>query len=100
MFGVNLIALVPLSSFLAYSALVVLALRHPRGRERRAFTLYLGLAGFWSFLSFIIRLDNSFVQDHILVINKILMISVLAMILGYYHFVQVFVHRRSMVVLY
>ena len=100
MFGVNLIALVPLSSFLAYSALVVVALRHPRGRERRAFTLYLGLAGFWSFLSFIIRLDNSFVQDHVLAINRILMISVLGMILGYYHFVQVFVHRRSRVVLY
>ena len=100
MFGVNLIALVPLSSFLAYAALVVVALRHPRERERRAFTLYLGLAGFWSFLSFIIRLDNSFVQDHVLVINKILMISVLGMILGYYHFVQVFVHRRSRMVLY
>ena len=96
----NPIALVPLLSFVAYFALAALALRHPRGRERRAFTLYLGLAASWSFLSLFIRLENPFVQDHVLTISKVLMISFLCVTLAYYYFVRVFVHKRAGLGLY
>ena len=47
----NVYALIPLLSVFVYATLFALALRHRHRSERRAFTLYLAAAGFWSFVS-------------------------------------------------
>ena len=56
----NIYALILLLGLFVYAALFSLALRHRHKRERTAFTLYLAAAGFWSFVSFLLHLENSF----------------------------------------
>ena len=55
----SVLALIPLLGFFAYGTLIVLAQRHPRMLERRAFILYLVAAGLWSFFSFLMLLGEN-----------------------------------------
>lgn len=89
----NIYALIPLLSVFAYIGLVVLASRHRLRRERKAFTLYLTAAGFWSLVSLLLRLEHPFLQQQTLLASKVLILALLWMTLTYYHFVRVFVQK-------
>ena len=89
----NVFALIPVLAVLAYAGRTVLAGRHPRQSERRAFTLCLVSAGLWSFVSFLLRLDYPFFQQYTLAGSKVLILALVWMSLTYYHFVMVFVQK-------
>ena len=92
---VNVNALIPLLSILTYVVPVALALRHRHRRERRAFTLYLIAAGTYSFFSFFVLLENSFLQQYTVTGVKILILAVIWMAVTHYHFVRVFVQKPA-----
>ena len=89
----NIYALVPLLSVLAYAVLITLVLRHARRRERRAFGLYLTAAGVWSLISFLLHLDYTFLLEYTLPLFRILLVIFIWMAVTYYYFVRVFVYR-------
>jgi len=87
----NIYALIPLISVLLYSILSALAGRRPGRRERRAFTLYLAATGIWSFISFLVHLDDLYAP----VGSRFLMVAVISMVVTYFHFVRVFANKSS-----
>ena len=90
---VNIYALIPLLNVFAYAALLGLGLRHRYRRERRAFALYLAAAGFWSFVSFLLHLENPFLQQYTLAGSKVIILAAVWMTLTYYYFLRVFVQK-------
>ena len=89
----NVYALIPLLSVVAYAILFAFALRHQRRSERRAFTLYLAAAGFWSFISFLLHLENSILQQYTVVGTKVIILAAVWMTLTYYLFLRTFVQK-------
>ena len=89
----NIYALIPLLGLFVYAALFSLALRHRHKRERTAFTLYLAAAGFWSFVSFLLHLENSFLLQYTLPGSRILILALIWWMLTYYFFVRTFVQK-------
>ena len=89
----NIYALIPLLGVFVYTALFSLALRHRHRRERAAFTLYLAAAGFWSLVSFLLHLENSFLQQYTLPGSRILILTLIWWMLTYYFFVRTFVQK-------
>ena len=96
----NINALIPLLSVLTYVVLIVLALRHPHRRERRAFLLYLTAAGIYSLISFPLFLEEAFLQQHTIMGTKALILAVIWMSVTYYHFIRVFVQKAGGVGVY
>ena len=87
-------AVVPLLSVLSYIVLTTLALRHPSKEERRAFALYLAAAGIWSFFSFLLHLDEPFLNRFTLMGSRFLIVAFIWMVVTYYYFVQAFVGHK------
>ena len=91
----NIYALVPLLSVLVYAGLMALSARHPRRSERRAFSLYLSAAGLWSFVSFLLHLDEPFLTQYTLEGSRVLMVTIIWMAVTYFHFVRVFANKPA-----
>ena len=93
----NIYALIPLLSVLSYIVLTALAMRHPSKVERRAFALYLLAAGIWSFFSFLLHLDEPFLNNFTLTGSRFLIVAFIWMVVTYYYFVQAFVGNKPRV---
>ena len=89
----NLYAVMPLGSVLAYGVLLYHATRHPRRRERRAFAFYLGAAGCWSIFSFVLHIDEPLLNRYALAESRFLIVSFTLMVVAYYSFLRVYVDR-------
>ena len=93
--GLNIYALIPLLSVLVFAGLWALSVRHPSRRERRAFSLYLIAAGLWSFVSFLIHLDEPFLTQYTFLGSRVLMVAIVWMVVTYLHFVRVFANKPA-----
>jgi len=91
----NIYALVPLLSVLVFAGLWALSVRHPSRRERRAFSLYLIAAGLWSFVSFLVHLDEPFLTQYTFLGSRVLMVAIVWMVVTYLHFVRVFANKPA-----
>ena len=89
----NIYALIPLLGVFVYAALFSMALRHRHKRERRIFTLYLAAAGIWSFVSFVLHLENSFFLQYTLPGSRVLILMLIWWMLTYYLFIRTFVQK-------
>ncbi len=80
--------LVPLITCVIYLTLAFLAIPSLKKRINRLFALYLLVAAFWSFTSFMLHF-NLFPQSS-LVWNELLTIALVWTLISYYHFIRVY----------
>ncbi len=86
----DIYALIPLISLMAYCVLLVIVLRQPQRRVRRIFALYLASIMIWNFNSFVLHAD--FFRAT-LIWNRILFVAAFWSAVAYYHFVRAFVNK-------
>ncbi len=84
-------AAVPLATCLAYICVFIFAIQRVDKRVNRVFAYYLGLAAFWSFTSFMLRLQTE--PELALLWNRILAVALVAALVAYYHFVRLYTGR-------
>ena len=94
--------IIPLFSWLSYIALCIVAMQPAdKGADNRArnmFVLYLAAAAFWSFTSLILHLDAFPWQSRFW--SQLLPTALVATVITYYHFTQVYTGHRSRLMLY
>jgi len=88
---VSIWAAIPLVSLFSYLLLLALILQHQRQRVHNIFAIYLALAAFWSFTSFMLHL-NAFPQQAILW-NEILVAAFVGVMVAYYHFTRAYINK-------
>lgn len=86
-------ALIPLITSLTYIALLVLTLPSAKRRINRAFAIYLGVAGTWSFTSFMLHL-NAFPQQT-LFWNELLVSALVGTLSTYYYFIRTYTNKPA-----
>ncbi|MDO8715627.1 MAG: histidine kinase [Dehalococcoidales bacterium] len=86
-------ALIPLITSLTYIALLVLTLPSAKRRINRAFAIYLGVAGTWSFTSFMLHL-NAFPQQT-LFWNELLVGALVGTLITYYYFIRAYTNKPA-----
>ncbi len=98
----NIWTLIPLFSCLSYIALCIAAIQSAsKGTDNSArsiFVLYLAAAAFWSFTSFMLHL-NAFPEQTIFW-NELLPAALVATMITYYHFTQVYTGHRNGFMMY
>ncbi|MFC2063097.1 histidine kinase N-terminal 7TM domain-containing protein, partial [Chloroflexota bacterium] len=94
----NVWALIPLITCIAYIVLLALSLQFVRRRANRIFGVFLAVAAFWSFASFMLHL-NAF-PGQALFLNEALTVALIATMIIYYHFVRAYTDRPPGLVLY
>ena len=88
----NLWTIIPLGTCIVYVLIFVLAVQKIKRPMNRAFVLYLGLAAFWSFTSFMVRIQN--VPEYVLFWNRLLAVALIAALVAYYYFTRLYTSRR------
>lgn len=91
----NSYSLIPLVSFITYSALLVLVLRDTRTRVRRMFSLYLMIAMVWSLSAFMLTTDFLGLTR---LWGSLVPLSIVCLAVCYYHFITAFVHKTGGIV--
>ena len=86
-------SLAPLASILIYGVLLYHALHLRRRRERLAFTYYLAAAGGWNLTSFVLHIDEPFLNRYALVESRLLIVAFILMVVAYYSFLRAYVGR-------
>ncbi len=94
----NVWAIIPLISCIAHAILLAVILLNPRRRVHNVFAVYLGVAAFWSFTSFMMHMSTS--PERALLWNEILVIAMLGTLLTYYHFVRSYTNKPAGIGLY
>ncbi len=82
---------IPLATSIAYAALLVIVLSSASRQANRVFASFLGIAGAWSFTSFMLHL-NAF-PDQALFWNDLLVLALSSTLVAYYHFVRVYTNK-------
>jgi diguanylate cyclase (GGDEF)-like protein len=89
----NVWALIPLISFLTYTALVVIILQQARRRVNKAFILFLSASAVWSLTSFML-VANPYPQ-HIIFWNVMVIAAIPWVAVSYYHFVRAYNNKPA-----
>jgi len=95
---VTIWAIIPLVSSVAHAILLAVVLLYPRRRVHNIFAVYLGVAAFWSFTSFMLHMSTS--SQQALLWNEILVIAMMWTLLAYYHFVRSYTNKPAGIGLY
>jgi HD-GYP domain-containing protein (c-di-GMP phosphodiesterase class II) len=88
---VNIYALIPFISVLAYVALIVIVALRPLARVHKVFIGLLAVSATWSFSSFILHAD--FFPTQTLMWNRGLLVLAISVPLVFYHFIRVYFNR-------
>ncbi len=86
----NLWAIIPLVSFLAYVALLSLILVQVKTRVNKVFALFVLASGTWSFTSFMLTSSLSTSTQYLIFWNGMVIATIPWAIVSYYHFVRVY----------
>lgn len=89
----NIWTVIPLGTSLAYVLVFALAIQKIEKRVNRAFVYYLGLAAFWSFNSFVVRMQTA--PEHALFWNRLLAVALIAALVAYFHFARLYTGRPA-----
>jgi len=92
-------AIIPLVTCSVYIILLVFALQQMRNRARRIFSIYIGIAAFWSFTAFMLHLDGV-PASQTLFWNQMLVVALVWTLIAYYHFVRAYTNRPGGIGLY
>ena len=94
----NIWAIVPLVSFLTFTALVALVLQQTRRRVDKVFALFLSASALWSLSSFLLVYNTS--SSHLLFWNSMVIVTIPWAVVSYYHFVRVYNNKPGGIFLY
>ena len=94
----NLWAIIPLISFLTFTALFILVLQQARRRTDKVFALFLFASGVWSFTSFMLVFNPS--SQNIIFWNGMVIVAIPWVAVCYYHFVRVYNNKSGGIGLY
>ncbi len=94
----NVWALIPLVTCIAYLVLLVVTLPSTARRENRIFALYLAAAAIWSFTSFMLHF-NTF-PEQALIWNELLVAALVWALISYYHFIRAYAKQPAGIGLY
>ncbi len=86
-------SIIPLATSVAYAILLITVIPSAGRRANRVFAFFLGVAGTWSFTSFMLHL-NAF-PDQALLWNRLLVIALAATLIAYYHFIRAYTDRTA-----
>jgi len=89
---VSIWAAIPLGTCIAYALVFIFAIQRIEKRVNRAFAYYLALAAFWSFTSFMLRLQTA--PELALFWNRLLAVALIAALVAYFHFVRLYTGRK------
>jgi diguanylate cyclase (GGDEF)-like protein len=90
---VTIWAVIPLASSIAHAALLAFVVLYPRKRVHNIFAVYLGVAAFWSFTSFMLHMSTT--PQQALLWNEILLIPMMGTLVAYYHFARSYVNKPA-----
>jgi len=96
----NLWALIPLISWLAFTALFILVLQQARRRVDKVFAIFLLASGVWSFTSFMLVLNPNTSSPSLLFWNGLVMTAIPWVVICYYHFVRAYNNKPGGIVVY
>ena len=96
----NLWALIPLISCLAFAFLFILVLPQAKRRVDKVFALFLLASGVWSFTSFMLVLNPSTSSPSLLFWNGLVITAIPWVAICYYHFVRAYNNKPGGIVLY
>jgi len=88
----NYLAAIPLATCIAYALVFIFAIQRIEKRVNRVFVYYLALAAFWSFTSFMLRLQTA--PELALFWNRLLATALIAALVAYFHFVRLYTGRK------
>ena len=97
---VNLWAIIPLISCLAFTALFILVLQQARRLVDKVFALFLFASGVWSFTSFMLVLNPSTSSPSLLFWNVMVIVAIPWVAICYYHFVRAYNNKPGGIGLY
>ena len=84
----NVYAIIPLISCIAYIVLIAVTVVFGRKRIRGVFLLYLSIAMLWSLFSFLVHWN--YFPQHLFLFHELLIVFFLSIPITYYHFVSVY----------
>ncbi len=90
----NIWALIPLVTSIFYIVVLVFVLQQFNNRANKLFAMYIGVAAFWSFTSFMLHLDGVSATQT-LFWNKMLAFALVWTLIAYYHFVRAYVNKSA-----
>ncbi|HEX74299.1 MAG TPA: diguanylate cyclase [Dehalococcoidia bacterium] len=98
----NLWAVIPLISCLAFTALFILVLQQARRRVDKVFALFLLASGIWSFTSFMLVRNPqvSSPSPHLIFWNVMVIVAIPWVTICYYHFVRAYNNKPGGIVVY
>jgi diguanylate cyclase (GGDEF)-like protein/putative nucleotidyltransferase with HDIG domain len=96
----NLWALIPLCSSVAYAILLVTTTLEIKKRVNKYFAFFLFASLCWSVASFLLTYNPSTPRNHLIIYNNLVLICVVWSIVSYHHFIRVFTNRNTGVVTY
>ena len=96
----NLWAVIPLLSCIAYLVLLVFALRQFKKPINKVFTFFLLASFFWSLSTFLLSYNLSASSRHYIFWNNMVVVALMCSYIGYYHFTRIFTGRRVGVLTY
>lgn len=96
----NLWAIIPLISCLAFTALFILVLQQARRRVDKVFAIFLFASGVWSFSSFMLVLDPNTSSPYLLFWNGLVLTTIPWVVICYYHFVRAYNNKPGGIVVY
>jgi len=96
----NLWALIPLISWLAFTALFILVLQQARRRVDKVFAIFLFASGVWSFTSFMLVLNPNTSSPSLLFWNGLVITAIPWVAICYYHFVRAYNNKPGGIVVY
>ncbi|MFC1865453.1 diguanylate cyclase [Chloroflexota bacterium] len=91
-------AIPPLITSIVYIILLVFILQQIQNRVNKLFAMYIGIAAFWSFTSFMLHLDYPAAQT--LFWNQLLVVALVWALIAYYHFVRGYTNKTGGIWLY
>jgi diguanylate cyclase (GGDEF)-like protein/putative nucleotidyltransferase with HDIG domain len=96
----NLWAVIPLVSSLAYAAVLVSILFQLKTQVNRLFAVFLFVSFIWSLSSFLLTFNPSASTESLVFWNNMVIIGVVWSEIAYYHFVLVFTNSRTRTFVY
>ncbi len=96
----NLWAVIPLISWLAFTALFILVLQQARRRVDKVFALFLFASAVWSFTSFMLVFNPSASSEYLIFWNGMVITAIPWVAVSYYHFVRAYTNKPGGIGLY
>lgn len=91
----NLWAVIPLSSCVAFAVLLVLVMQQARTRANRVFAMFLLASGIWSLFAFLLDFRPSASSQYLIFWNGLVMTAIPWVVVAYFHFIRAYENKSG-----